>query len=197
MLNIIIGCTAFVFFNLFDLNKIKFINKLINLSFAMGIFLIMFATCGLVFGDYVQRYVPLVAKIIFYLLSFVMMLLLFYALFGALPFTKTYVKHEAGTDRVIDTGIYALCRHPGVLFFFFVFLFLWLATGRIVILAACIVWTIMDVIHVFIQDRFFFPHTLQRYEKYQRNVPFLIPTPGSMKRFFTDVQTQCRGGRLL
>ena len=44
------------------------------------------------------------------------LLLLIYALFFALPFQETYVVQNVG-NKVCAQGMYALCRHPGVLWF--------------------------------------------------------------------------------
>ena len=42
---------------------------------------------------------------------------LIYTLFFALPFDETYAKQNNGR-YVCDRGVYALCRHPGILCFF-------------------------------------------------------------------------------
>ena len=44
------------------------------------------------------------------------LLVLLYALFGSFSVKDAYVSQECGR-RVYDKGFYALCRHPGVLFF--------------------------------------------------------------------------------
>lgn len=107
--------------------------------------------------------------------------LFFYTLFFALPFRKTYCGAE-DIEKVIDTGMYALCRHPGVIWFFFLFLFLWMASGKAMMLQAAIIWTIMDIIHVYIQDRWIFPKTLTGYELYKEKAPFLIPNLSSIRK---------------
>lgn len=49
---ILIGCLAFVFFCVFDLNKVTFRLKAINIGFAIGIVLIAYSTIGILLGDY-------------------------------------------------------------------------------------------------------------------------------------------------
>ena len=98
--------------------------------------------------------------------------------FFALPFSRTYVK-GAGGD-VVDTGLYALCRHPGVLFFFGLYLWVWLLSGRDAMLICAVVLSACDVLHVWVQDRYYFPKTIRGYDGYRRRVPFLIPTAASL-----------------
>ena len=82
----------------------------------------------------------------------------------------------------MTTGVYALCRHPGVWGFFFMYLFLFLASGNELMLFATIVWTTLDVVHVWIQDVYFFSKTLVGYEDYQKTTPFLMINAKSVAR---------------
>jgi protein-S-isoprenylcysteine O-methyltransferase Ste14 len=180
MIYIVIGCLAFVFFYIFDLNKITFIHKYINMSFAAGGIILVASTLGILWGDYKAFDAPILLRWFFGLLSLVSLILMLYSLFYALPFSKTYVVTEPG--RLIDTGMWALCRHAGVLWFIFLYLFLWLASGKTMMMWAWIIWTFMDVIHVYVQDRWLFPKIFPDYDQYKNRVPFLIPTPVSIKK---------------
>ncbi len=60
--------------------------------------------------------------------------LLVYTLFFALPFEKTYTRLEENPP-VYTEGVYSLCRHPGVVWFFFLYLFLALLTGQRLMMA--------------------------------------------------------------
>jgi hypothetical protein len=40
----------------------------------------------------------------------------------------------------------------------------------------------MDLLHVYVQDRFFFPKTISGYRAYQAATPFLLPTQASFRR---------------
>lgn len=180
MIYIITGCLAFVFFYIFDLNKIVFIHKNINLCFAVGGIVLVASTLGILLGDYQSFDVPGWLASIFGLMALIALLLMLYSLFFALPFSKTYVATEPG--RLIDTGMWALCRHAGVLWFIFLYLFLWLASGKTMIMWAGIIWTFMDVIHVYVQDRWIFPKIFPDYDHYKTEVPFLIPNQKSIKK---------------
>ena len=78
------------------------------------------------------------------------------------------------------SGVYALCRHPGVLWLAGFYLFLWLALGGVVPLAAFVVFGLLDVIYVVIQDRIIFPALFDDYGEYQEQVPFLRPDKMSL-----------------
>lgn len=176
---ILAGCAAFVFLYIFDINKIFGFNKIFNIFFGIGIVILGASTLGIsLTGEKNFNFSSLI-HIIFWMLAFVSFLLLLYALFFALPFSKTYIKLSK-KNHVVDKGMYALSRHPGVIWFFIMYIFLWLASGKWIVLIAGLIWTIMDVIHVYVQDRWIFPKTLTGYEKYQKTTPFLIPNRTSL-----------------
>ena len=105
--------------------------------------------------------------------------LLIYTLFFALPFDETYVKENH--ERLAYTeGVYALCRHPGVLWFagFYFCLAGFLGSGQ----AMGAFWGPLlcgTYCTVFYQDRIVFPETFSNYGAYQQTTPFLIPDRNS------------------
>ena len=181
MLFIVLGFIAFVFLYIFDLNKIVLFNNKINICFALGCLLLAVSTVGVLLGNSYNFEVSISLQIFFGVLSIISLLLMLYALFLALPFSKTYVVLEK-ENAVVDTGMYALCRHPGVIWFFFFYLFLWLASGKMLIMWAGVAWTAMDIMHVYVQDRWLFPKALNGYDQYKSEVPFLIPDLASIKK---------------
>lgn len=180
MTYIALGCVGFLFFYIFDWNKIRFVHRSLNAFFALGIITLAYATIGLLRTGTVSFTVPLPMRFLFLLFAFLSISLQFYALFFALPFTDTYW-NNGEKKKVIIRGIYGMCRHPGVLFFFFFYFFLWLGTGNHLVLVAAVMWTAMDVLHVYVQDRWMFPKSLLHYEMYQQTTPFLLPTRNSLK----------------
>jgi len=174
MFFLVLGCIAFIFLYIFDLNKIFFFNKYINICFALGCVLLVVSTVGILLSDPNTFAVSILLHMFFGLLSSISLLLMLYSLFFALPFSKTYIVLEKG-NAVVDTGMYALCRHPGVIWFFFFYLFLFLASGKMMIMWSGIAWTAMDIIHVYVQDNWLFPKALAGYDHYKIKVPFLIP----------------------
>ncbi|MFN8457956.1 MAG: DUF1295 domain-containing protein [Anaerolineae bacterium] len=102
-----------------------------------------------------------------------------YSLYVEIPFKKTYVAEGVG-DQLVTTGTYALARHPGVLWYGVVVIGLILVSGRWLMLYAAPIWFLMDVLYVWIQEKFFFKQMFPGYEQYQRETPMLIPTRRSI-----------------
>ncbi|HYE10860.1 MAG TPA: hypothetical protein VEF53_11830 [Patescibacteria group bacterium] len=177
---IMTGAIAFIFLFLFD------IYTLTNAGLKKKIFgvlgLSLFTYSALMVAITSERvYLPMSLRIIGFVLWSAAGALLVYSLFLELPFVKTYGKSQY-SNELVDTGTYALCRHPGVLWFGLMFLFFFLATGAIQLIPAGIIWTSIDVFHVYLQEKFFFPKMFPRYKDYMREVPMLIPTGRSIKK---------------
>lgn len=105
--------------------------------------------------------------------------LLIYSLFINLPFRKTYVTPGVG-DRLIRTGTYALVRHPGVSWYALWLVSLILVSESRLLLIASPIWLALDIVHVFIQDRFLFGKMFKDYDDYRRETPMLIPSRRSI-----------------
>lgn len=185
MNDLVIGCLAFILLYIFDYNKIEAKLQWLNSFFAVGVMILAYSSWRVIFLPSDGFLVPVVLSTVFYSLAGVSALFMLYALFGALPFKKTYVKGDS--NQLIDTGVYALCRHPGVWGFFLMYLFAFAASGKWNVLFACVLWTVMDIIHVWVQDKYFFPKTLPGYQQYQNSTPFLIFNKGSFKRFIQTI----------
>ena len=108
--------------------------------------------------------------------------LLLWSLFLEIPFSPAY-GGAAGPRTLVTTGTYALSRHPGVLWLFLLQLACATASASRLLLVATVPWTCANVILVAIEDRFLFPRIFgDAYRAYQRSVPFLVPTPPSIRR---------------
>lgn len=164
------GIAAFVLFVLFDLNKIKWHHRWMNLLFAVGAVLLVGATAGCIWlaePMWSARLIPGLAAIAAAAAA------LLYALFFALPFGKTYTGGEE--LPLVSEGIYGLCRHPGFWPFLLLYICLWLTFGGELLLMAMLVYPLCNGIYIYIQDRWIFPKFIQGYDAYRQSVPFLIP----------------------
>ena len=103
-----------------------------------------------------------------------------YTLFFALPFEETYVAQEA--HKTYDKKMYALCRHPGVLWFAGFYICLWLAFGTKPLLVMAIWFSLLNFCCIVLQDKYSYPKVFSDYGDYQKRVPFLIPNGKSLKR---------------
>lgn len=104
-----------------------------------------------------------------------------YSLFLEIPFKTTYVAEGVG-DTLVTTGTYALVRHPGVLWYGLVLIGLIFISRRELLLWAAPVWFCMDIVYVWIQERFFFGEMFSEYASYASETPMLIPTRCSIRR---------------
>lgn len=179
------GAFAFVVLTLFDFAKLKKLHPLLNGLFAVGVLMIVYASVMILFVEepmFNFRSFPFM--IILAAIGFIEMI---YALFFALPFSKTYVKNTASTT-LVTTGLYGLCRHPGVWGFFLFFFGTAFASGNGTFLIASLVWTLMDILHVYLQDSLFFVKTLQGYTQYQQRTPFLFFSVKDLHKAFTTLR---------
>ena len=88
-----------------------------------------------------------------------------------------------GRARLTTGGTYALARHPGVLWLFFLLVCLSLARASETILLAAVTWTAINIGVSTLEDRFFLPRAFGApYDEYRGRVPFLIPTCSSIRR---------------
>ena len=180
---IILGFVAFLLFVLYDINSVILKYKLLNSSFFVGFMLLIISTIGIVVSTQNQKQLnDLNLNVnIFGIIAFLFLLLLIYTLFWALPFKDTYTS-AGSTAKVCQRGVYALCRHPGVLWFIGFYFFFWLAMPVPLLLVACITFSFLNILYVIFQDKWTFMMTFENYDEYKKTTPFLLPTMGSIKK---------------
>ena len=164
------GAAAFVLFVLFDMNKIRWHSRLMNLLFAAGGILLALSTVLCIREGSFCWSLKTAAGLLGAAASG---LALVYALFFALPFHDTYT--EGGDLPVVSQGLYGMCRHPGFWPFLALYLFLWLTFGGAPLAAATVLYPACNGIYIWIQDAYIFPRYIQGYDRYKQEVPFLIP----------------------
>ena len=175
MLSLTLGIAGFVLYILYDINSITLRSRLLHAAFAVGTLLVATATVLDILVAWRLGAFSGAADTALIAAAVVCFGALVYSLFFALPFQATYGAGSAGR-HVCSRGIYGLCRHPGILCFFGMFLFLGIAAlpGRLLVNG--IVFSLLDLAYAWFQDRVTFPKTFCDYEDYQKKVPFLIPT---------------------
>ncbi len=168
---LLVGSVGFLLFFLYDWNRIFWKNTWMTSFFWIGCFCQIIAGSAMLFCGQMSvsgRTVILLACAVLCLLG------LLYTLFFALPFDSTYCQ-EADQHQVCRTGIYGVCRHPGIWMFFGCFLFLSLATGDRGFILDGILLSGENLCYAWYQDRWIFPQEFLDYSEYQREVPFLLP----------------------
>ena len=183
-----LGAGAFLLFFLYEAHVVSGRFRVLHACFLSGCLLLTAATLGLAAGA-VMCPDAIPARLIGGGCgALVFLALLVYTLFFALPFSATYTQaggtQGTGKPCVCRTGVYALCRHPGVLWLAGVHLCVWLMSGTGVTLAAFLLFTALNVAYVTLQDSWSFPRCFADYDDYKKNVPFLLPRPRSVRRCF-------------
>lgn len=182
---IIPGILGFFACCLFDLNKVKWQSRILNHFFTIGSLLLVYSTLSallksdfktLIHNFHIEQGLLLVGI----LLSGAALI---YVLFFALPFESTYMETE--TLPVVDSGVYAACRHPGFWVFALFYLLLGFFLSNPYVTLEAIIYSICNFIYIYIQDRFIFPHYIRGYDEYKKTVPFLIPNRRSFQKAFS------------
>ena len=180
MLHLILGAFSFLMFLCYDLNNITARSFAGKALFPLAALLLLYATIQAAILPSDGFLPPVFLRILFWALAAVFLLLLAYTLLivMVLPVPADPTRPPA----VYDRGVYALCRHPGVLWFAGAYFSAWLAMGKNSLLAAAFLFSLLNLLYVVIQDRFIFPRQFPEYPAYQASVPFLIPNFESVKR---------------
>ena len=175
-------CTAgFVLCLLYDWNSVRPVCKIFGSFFALGCACLAAGTAALLWYSR-DALLPVRTGSLFALAGVVIALAgLVYTLFFALPFSATYVQQSTGRKAYTE-GIYALCRHPGVLWLGGFYGFLWLTFGGWDWFLAAVLFTAADGVYAWWQDRRVFPRSIADYLEYQKRTPFLLPTRDSIRR---------------
>ena len=178
------GCVSFALLFLSDIDECWFKVKASRILFAIGFLLLSISTTMLCIRGFSENIFSFGIRAIFSFSCAMFVALLIYTLFFALPFKNTYVSSEVAPSEknVKNSGVYALCRHPGIIWFFLLYVSLWGATGLRI--TEAFVFSGLNLLYAAFQDIFIFPHTIDGYMEYKKNIPFLIPSPKSIRMCF-------------
>lgn len=92
-------------------------------------------------------------------------------------------KHDIPENGLVTTGSYRFCRHPGFWWFALFSLSLGFLRGISAYFFTILLMNLMNLLLIFIQDRYIFPKVFQGYDEYRKQVPFLVPRiPKAMRK---------------
>lgn len=178
----IIGAFGYLLFLIYDVNEIKKIHKVLKTTFVLGIVLQISATIGIFYSNLsnlkLSSYGIAISLFGFYLLI--------YSLFFALPFEMTYIKFGE-RRKVYNRGVYAMSRHPGVLFYIIFFIGLSILEPTIITISTYFIWILLNLIYIIFQELWTFPKIFGDYNIYRQSTPFLIPTIKSIKSCIKNI----------
>ena len=182
MIQLCIALLGFALLFLGDYNSIKWHRGFLRPAFFLGFALIASAV-GTDLS--IAFYLGAVRNFDFVLLGlgFILFLALIYCLFFAIPFRESYVDGQENR-KTYRGGVYGLCRHSGVWCFGAMLLCFGIAALPSALLWRGMLYTVLNVIYSWLQDKYIFPKVFCDHGDYCGEVPFLIPTSESLHRFF-------------
>jgi len=183
---ILAGIAGFLLIHLCELATIKRIPAARAILWVLGGGVLVYALVMTSLWPH-KLALPIWATWLGWVLLTISALLLAYSLFVNLPFRKTYLANGAG-EKLITGGLYALVRHPGVLWFTLLTLSLVLVTRSFLLLIAAPIFIVLNIVTVIVEDTLFFGRMFAGYESYRRQTPMLVPNRKSIKAFINSIR---------
>jgi len=172
----IAGTVSFLLFLLGDLNDAFWHRRFLRPAFLTGAALLVLSTAGTVLEDLPEALGP--AQLGFLGAALFFTVLLVWALFFSFPPKEAYVT-DSRDRKVYTGGMYALCRHPGILWFCFLYACLIPGAGFPPVLAS--LYCLLNILLGWVEDKWIFPRLFTDYNDYKQRTPFLIPTAKSLR----------------
>jgi protein-S-isoprenylcysteine O-methyltransferase Ste14 len=172
----IAGTASFLLFLLGDLNDAFWRRRFLKPAFLTGAALLVVSTAGSIWEHLPETLGPL--QILSLAGALLFTALTVWALFFSFPPKEAYVE-ETRERKVYTGGMYALCRHPGILWFCFLYGCLIPGAGFPPILA--LTYCLLNILLGWVEDKWIFPRLFSDYDAYRRSTPFLIPTARSLR----------------
>lgn len=173
------GMASFLLFVINDINQIRDNKLVFRLLFPAGAAILCYVSVkiGIIWGSPASLGSLRSLAAVGALLSGMLMI---YALFFAIPAGEAYLKGSG--QELCTSGLYGICRHPGVWGFGGIYFFssIWLKSAEV--LYAGLIFTACNIAYSWFQDKKIFPLLFEGYDDYRKTVPFLIPGTGSSKK---------------
>lgn len=93
--------------------------------------------------------------------------------------------------KLVTTGTYSLTRHPGVLWLFLYYMFGGIFFTNYMILMAGIIWTLVNILYVYLQEVLVFKYIFDNYHEYKDTTPMIVPNKSSFMQCLKTIH----GGR--
>lgn len=186
MIYIVLGGLGFLVIHLLDIVSIKRIPGIKPLILSSGNGLLVYSTIMICLAP-AKLTLPAWSIWLGWILLPVCLFMLIYSLFINLPFAKTYVTTGVG-KRLINSGLYALVRHPWMHWLGLLLAALVLASSSRLMLIAAPIWLVLEIGLVAIQDRFFFGRMFAGYDSYRKQTPMFIPNRRSISAFINSLK---------
>ncbi len=183
-----LGVLGFVMLLLFDICSL-FEKSIVKYFFGVSGFSIIIISTVLIVRINSDITFSFSFRIISLTIAILALLLLIYSVFIEVGKNTYQYKNKS---RLITTGTYALSRHPGVLWFLFVYLFGAIYFQNYFVLYAGLTWTVINILYVSIQERYIFSKLFDNYGNYIQSTPMILPSYQSIEKCFTTLNWRKR-----
>ncbi len=176
------GAGSFIIFFIADYFEINYKKTAKVLAWVTGfIVLLFFHYCAFISRDKIFHF-PFYIRVAAFILAFIFFLFMLYSVS-----IEIYLHKKRGLtyseSGLITTGTYAICRHPGIIWYILMLTGLFISSGSKAMLVAIPIWGGMDILYAHIQDRYFFVKLFgDDYKRYRETTPEFIPTLKSIKK---------------
>ena len=190
------GALAFVLMFLSDYGQVLRGDRRAGALFPLGGALLGLSTAVLA-ADAWRRYPHGPLSLLWAAGALCMLGLLIHTLFFALPAggSSAATAQKDELRPLVNTGVFALCRHPGVLFLGGFYACLWGALGGWALGAAFLLFTLLDAAYAAWQGEAVFPRSIRGYAAYRAATPRFIPTPASLRRCLRTLKLKKQTGK--
>lgn len=176
---LLFAAVAYLLYFLYDWCTVKKqMLSVARLFFPLGTLFVGIATVFLL-----QQSIRCFAITPFAILSLILAFVCGYFLYDALVLSLpkgTYTEPDA-PRKVFRGRMYALCRHPGVLWYCCMYFFLWAAAPSYAGAIQCFALCVGNVLYMFLQDAWTFPSVFFDYNDYKTETPLFFPTRKSIQ----------------
>ena len=177
----VLGIIAFILYYFYDLNIVFFHTKIGTKCFIAGTLLLSVATIGLI-KSFIWSIPLTVMTVAWGAIAVGFFFVLIYTLFFALPVKEAYDGELVEGKKTFTEGMYALCRHPGMLWFAGFYFSLAFAGRDMQMYISAFIFSALDFFYILLQDMLIFPKQFYDYDVYKITTPFLIPNKNSITR---------------
>lgn len=192
---LLLGCLSFLLFVLGDLNSVNWGVRALRPCFFAGCLLLAGSTAALLITARPRFLLPAPLRGLAGFLGALFLLLLVYSLFSRFPSSRPIWRRPPSAART--TAGSTPSPAPGGALVILFYLCCWLVRGSDALFWAWVLFSLLNVGYIVLQDLYIFPRTFGNYGEYRKTTPFLIPNRASMRRCAATIKAGEEHGREL
>lgn len=178
-MSLLVGTLGFICYYVYDFYTIWKPKSMARYLFGLGSILVVLS----LILEIIEQRSHICMNVSFFIWLFLALLfagLLIYTLFFCFDVDEAYLQVNQ-LRQAYTQGMYALCRHPGVIWFVLGFFCLYGMFPTKQTLIYVLLMSSYNILYVILQDLFIFPRTFVNYGEYKKQAPFLFPNKKSIR----------------